>query len=142
MLTQYRVRGVVLAAALAMGRGAPAFADTMPPSPHQENGITYVTGGIGDEERTGLEASSRNYNLHIESAEKGGSFLAGIDLAIQAKNGKDVLRVRNTGPLFYAQLPPGDYTIHAAYKGAERVKDAQVGGKGAADIHFVWPGAD
>jgi hypothetical protein len=42
-------------------------------------------------------------------------------------------------PLFYAQLPPGDYVIHATYNGAQRVRDVSITGKRPSDIHLIWP---
>ncbi len=137
MLSRYGVRIALLAASVTMSC-APAFAQALP-RPHDQGGITYITGGIGDTERNALEASKRDYNLHITDSEKDGAFMAGIDLVIQARGGREILQVHNTGPLFYAQLPPGDYTIHAAYKGVQLVKEAKIGDKGGSEIQLVWP---
>jgi hypothetical protein len=140
MLDQRRIRRVQLAIAAVIACVAPVSADAMP-RPHEQDGITYITGGIGEERRE-LEAVARDYNFRITDSEKSGSFMAGIDLIIRARNGRDVLRLRDTGPLFYARLPPGDYIVLARFRTVEREQKVQVPIRGSANIQFVWPGQD
>jgi hypothetical protein len=142
MHSQFCLQSALVAAMVTVGCAVPALAESMLPQPVHEGDVTYITGGIGADETQALEASAGSYDLQISNAEKNGDFTAGTDLVIWAKNGREVLQARNTGPLLYAQLPPGDYVIDATYKGVERVRDAKVGGKGATGIHLIWQQED
>ena len=142
MHSQICLQSALVAAMVTVGCAVPALAESMLPQPVHEGDVTYITGGIGADETQALEASAGSYDLQISNAEKNGDFTAGTDLVIWAKNGREVLQARNTGPLLYAQLPPGDYVIDATYKGVERVRDAKVGGKGATGIHLIWQQED
>jgi hypothetical protein len=139
---QHKIRSALLASAVALGFSAPAFAAITPPQPVHQGDVTYITGGIGQGETEAIKASARNYDLQISNAEKDGAYTAGTDLVIQARDGRNVLQARNTGPLVYAQLPPGDYVIHATFNGVQRVADAKVPAKGATGVHLIWPQDD
>ncbi len=141
MLYQHKIRNALLAAAVTVGCSAPAFAAGSPQPVHQGK-VTYITGGIGQAETQAIKASARNYDLQISNAEKDGAYMAGADLVIRAKDGQEMLRAQNTGPLVYAQLPPGDYVIQATYDGVQRVADAKVADKGATGVHLIWPQDD
>ncbi|GEM_PF-4747004 len=72
--------------------------------------ITYITGGIGDDERKALETVKKDYNLQITNSGANGEFVGKSHLTIQNANGLEVLSV-DAGPMFYAQVPAGTYTI-------------------------------
>jgi hypothetical protein len=108
------------------------------PSAQHEGDVTYITGGIGDEERTALESVSRDYNLHITSAGTNGAYTGDTTLAIYDRLGNQVL-MREVGPLFYASLPPGKYTISAENgDGARQNHTIKVSENQAANIKFLW----
>jgi hypothetical protein len=142
MLYQHKIRNALVAGAALLGCSAPAFAAIMPPQPVHEGTVTYITGGIGQAETQAIKAAARNYDLQISNAEKDGAYTAGADFVIRSKDGHEVLQARNTGPLVYAQLPPGDYVIHANYNGVQRVADAKIDGRGATGVHLIWPQSD
>ena len=134
-----KIRDGLFAAAVTVGFAAPAFAGSMFPHPVHQGQSSYITGGIGEDEKQAMEASARDYDLLISNAEKDGEFTAGTDFSITDRHGREVLQARNTGPLFYARLPPGNYVVHAAYNGVQRVRDVSITGKGSSDIHLIWP---
>jgi hypothetical protein len=139
MHSNYAIRSGILAAVVAIGYAAPVFAAPTVPMPVHQGHITYITGGIGDDEQQAMEASAHDYNLLISNAEKDGSFTAGTNLVIRDAKGQEVLQTHNTGPLFYAQLPPGDYVVDATFNGVERVRDVSVKGSHPAELHLIWP---
>lgn len=101
------------------------------------NEITYITGGIGDEETQGMQAIKENYNLYIMSSNKDGSFTGDTDMTIADASG-NVIIASVAGPLFYADLPDGKYTITAANSGVTQKKTATIRGSKKANVHFVW----
>lgn len=138
MASQRNMQGAVLAAIMATALSIPAFADEMPQPVHQGD-VTYLSGGIGSGEQHALEAAARNYNLEITNADRKGEFTAGTNLVIKSRSGHDVLRATDTGPLFYAKLPPGEYTIQATSGDQQRVRHVKIAAKGSTDVHLIWP---
>ena len=109
------------------------------PIPVQQGAVTYITGGIGDDEIAAMKASIGAYNLLISDSEKDGSYTAGIDVTIRNGHGQIVLNAKNTGPLLYVKLAPGDYTMDAMYHGVENVRDVTIGPKRPTEVNFIWP---
>ncbi|MBI1276045.1 hypothetical protein GC177_08750 [bacterium] len=110
---------------------------TMALTPVNVNGATYVTGGVGEAERNQLEATKGDYNLHIMSAGKDGAFVADGQIAISDKKGNEVINTKS-GPLFYAQLPDGSYTVNASYEGQTKTQRITVGKGKPANLHLSW----
>lgn len=132
----------LLSATVAVGCGISAFAANALPIPIHQGPVTYLTGGIGADEEDAMKAATSDYNLLISNAEKDGEFTAGADLVIRDTKGHAVVQARNTGPLFYVQLPPGSYVVDATYNGIERVRNVKVGERNPADVHLIWPEVD
>lgn len=81
----------------------------------QEN-VVFVTGGVGDEERRAIEASKADYNVHIMNTSKTGAFEGDVRVVITKRDAKDdsgVMLNLVAGPLLYARLPQGQYTLTA-----------------------------
>ncbi len=70
-------------------------------------GITYITGGIGDEELAQIKASEHQYNVHMLMTATGGAFISDVTLSITDATGKEVLAVDKAGPLFLCQACAG-----------------------------------
>jgi|SRR5579859_3907156 len=139
MISHYGIRGGLFTAAIALGLALPAFAYV--PRPVQEGSASYISGGIGQDEQDAIRAEAANYNLQVTNSEPGGAYVAGLTFVVTDRDGREVLHARNAGPLFYAQLPPGSYIVQATYLGGQQVKNVTIG-RGAADLHLIWPGTD
>ena len=77
-------------------------------------GVAYVTGGIGIEEREALKAIEGEFNLKLRFATKTGSYVGAIQVLIQDEQGNTVLEAVSDGPWFYADLKPGGYIVMAS----------------------------
>ena len=128
-----------LAVIVSLIAAAPALAQGQFPTPMQQGGVIYISGGVGDDEIATMKAVVNAYNLLISNSEKDGSFTAGIDVTIRDGHGGVVLDAKDTGPLLYVKLPPGDYTLDALYHGVENVREATVGPKRPTEVNFLWP---
>lgn len=107
------------------------------PQPQREGEITYITGGIGEEERSAVEAFKPEYNLHIMSASRDGHFEGDTHITLLDASGKELLNVPG-GPLFYAKLAPGRYIVKGA--SGEKTKEQAItirAGK-PVRVHFSW----
>ncbi|MGB5733133.1 MAG: carboxypeptidase regulatory-like domain-containing protein, partial [Thiohalocapsa sp.] len=84
-----------------------------------DGGIRYVSGGVGESERSDLQALSSQFNLNLMFATQGsGEYLSAVQVTILDANNAPVLSVKSKGPWFYAQLPPGDYRVEATPTGS------------------------
>ncbi|GAB7540608.1 hypothetical protein [Cupriavidus sp. 8B] len=96
--------------------GAQPYADT-PLQVQEMNGITYVSGGIGDDEVKAIRSMAGRFNVRLGFYNaKGGEALSDVTVSVVDSNGKQRLRVVSSGPLLYMQLPAGAYTLRAEYQ--------------------------
>lgn len=128
------LRSLLLAGVAALGLSAAAHAQVIQPMQH--NGITYMTGGIGLEERHAMEAAKGSYNLRVLLSGLTGHFVGEALISIRDDKGTEVLSTI-AGPIFYAQLPSGSYTISATHNGDTKTQRITAG-SGARQIGFAW----
>lgn len=110
-----------------------------------DGGIRYVSGGIGESERTELNALSNQFNLHLMFATQGsGEYLSAVRVDIQDSHHGSVLTAQSKGPWFFAQLPPGNYTVevtpvagHTGVNQSQR-KDFHIADSGQSRFDFYW----
>ena len=103
-----------------------------------DNGIPYVSGGFGVEERESLRAMAKGDNLELSFALQNGSYLGGANVLIKDDQGKKILETVSDGPLFFTRLRPGKYTIDATAMGKTLEQVAQVPSKGQMHVSFAW----
>ena len=104
----------------------------------QQNGINYLSGGIGLDESKAIQQST-GYNLHMTFAVGAqDQYTADVDVVIQKSPGQTVLTLSQTGPLVYVQLPPGKYTVVATRTGETRRDVTDVGSGTARNLVFHW----
>ncbi|GEM_PF-4582917 len=100
----------------------------------------YITGGVGTAERDSLMAQANNYNVKVETAYKSGHYISDAYITILDKNGTQMLAAMADGPLFYARLAPGKYTVKANYhdKVYERSVDVVAVPTTPKRVVFTW----
>jgi hypothetical protein len=104
----------------------------------QQNGINYLSGGIGLDESKAIQQST-GYNLHMTFAVGAqDQYTADVDVMIEKSPGQTVLTLTQTGPLVYVQLPPGKYTVVATRNGETRRDVTDVGSGTAHNLVFHW----
>jgi hypothetical protein len=98
------------------------------PTPKQQNGITYVNGGVGEEEQAAMKAQRADYNLLLTFATKqSGAYRSDVQLDIMDAKGASLVTAANAGPMFFARLPAGTYRISAAAEGKTFKRTVKVG---------------
>jgi len=92
--------------ALAIDRGVAA------------SGVAYATGGIGHSELQELHAERARYSFWLTTAAlRSGAYLADVEVRITPLRGEaPLLELRMAGPWLFAALPPGRYSVEAAYR--------------------------
>ncbi len=124
-------------AELEMDRGS----GWSPPSGIQireDRGIRYVSGGIGVTERDELNALSHQFNLRLLFAMQAGNYVADVQVNITGARGETVLSAKSDGPWFFAQLPPGAYTVNVDALGRTQGQAVRIGGGRQSRLNFFW----
>lgn len=108
-----------------------------------DQGVRYISGGVGEGERTELNSLSDQFNLRLLFAMQGsGEYLSAVRVNILDKQGTSVLNVESKGPWLLAQLEPGDYIVEASATDqgqplAHR-QTAHIEGSGQSKLDFYW----
>lgn len=110
---------------------------------YNDQGIRYVSGGVGEGERAELNALSNQFNLRVLFAMQGsGEYLSAVQMNILDARGETILTAESKGPWFFAQLTPGDYTVEASISGEARRQPqrqtVQIKGSGQSRLEFRW----
>jgi len=126
--------------AIGMLQAVPVLAadlSALPPAQTQ-NGITYITGGVGQPESTAMKAAAGRYDVMLTFAERSGAFLADVPVNIMDRRGNTVLNIVS-GPILLADLPSGKYTVRAEVNGVPMVKTIDVASRRHRDVAYTWP---
>lgn len=111
----------------------PALAD------HLGHLVAHISGGVGLEERETFLARRGEFNLRLVFALANGEYVAGVETLIaEEHDGHVVLRLVSDGPLVYASLNPGRYTLAATFRGETQRRDLVVPAGGAIDLTLFW----
>ena len=118
---------VILAVSICAG-GVARSDESTPPEPQSQNGITYLNGGIGQQQVTAMRTEAKKgYNLQLVFAtEKSGQYQADVNVTISDAKGEKLVDVASVGPGFYAKLPVGHYKVSAESKGMQQSKSIEV----------------
>lgn len=131
------------ASAFALSLAVPAWAgsamDYTLPQIKAENGVTYMSGGVGKPEAAAMREEARHYPLSmVFSAAKDNEFLADVQVTIKDKTGKEMLNAVSDGPIMLVKLPAGKYTVAAEAHGKTLHRTVEVPSRGDRQVSFHW----
>lgn len=106
--------------------------------PHSQGNVTFITGGVGIDEREALDATHANYNLSLLFSESSGDYLSDVKVRITDSSNNVVLETVADGPKLFAKLPSGLYTVTAEAKGKAQQKTVTVTNNHQPAVSFVW----
>lgn len=99
------------------------------PQIFQEGSVTYITGGVGEDEAKAIKAEAKNWPLNIEFSQYLGShdaWVSQVYLTILDAKGTAIFEANLDGPMFLAKLPSGYYEIVATYEGITKKQKIQI----------------
>lgn len=102
------------------------------------NGISYITGGIGFDERKALAGMGKDYSLKLIFARTGGAYVAMVNVEIKNSKESTIFTAVSRGPWLFADLPSGIYTVIATSRGKAIQKQVQIETKGQTETRFYW----
>lgn len=106
------------------------------------DGVTFASGGIGDDEEGGMQRMAKDFNLRMQFAVQGtGAYLSDVQVTVTDRKGATVLETVSKGPCLFANVPAGSYKITALYKGEAQKRAVNVSGKRGTGVTLMWPAA-
>ena len=103
----------------------------------QQGTISYVSGGIGECNTEEVRGEREHYALHIVNADVAGEFEGTTKIKILDTNGYELLSDL-AGPLFYANLPAGKYTVIEKADDRTQVKSMTIKANKPTNLRFNW----
>ncbi len=83
-----------------------------------KSGLSYMTGGIGEEDATIMRANAKKFTLNLVFSEgTSGQSVTDINVNIYNEQSETVFRIVGSKPILYVNLPAGTYTILANNNG-------------------------
>jgi predicted RNA-binding protein YlxR (DUF448 family) len=112
----------------------------IPPTQHA-NGISYITGGVGEDESSAIVAESKQWPLFLELSqlENGrGVWIFGAKIKILNAKQQAIFEAQADGPYMLINLDAGDYSIEASYQGVIQKRAISVKANTPQKISLFW----
>ena len=112
----------------------------IPPTQHA-NGISYITGGVGEDESSAIVAESKQWPLFLELSqlENGrGVWIFGAKIKIVNAKQQAIFEAQADGPYMLINLDAGDYLIEASYQGVTQKRAISVKANTPQKISLFW----
>lgn len=111
------------------------------PTVKTHGAVTYLSGGVGQDEAAAVEKAAPFYPLELEflaKAKPKDEYTADVQVTISDKAGNVVLDTKADGPFLLAKLPPGLYKVSATAEGKTKIRRVHIGATGHHHMIFEW----
>lgn len=135
---------IILTGLVAIGPVLSADASPLP-SERVQGQVSFITGGIGEDEATAFKNAAATYPLEllfVQKARPTDEYLADVVVTIRDRSGKLLLDTTAEGPFLLARLPAGKYKIEAAYRGERKYQTVEIRSGMHRRAVFVWAPRD
>lgn len=130
LIAAFVLIGVML---LSMGNAQSADAGVQ-----TTGGVSYVSGGVGDDSIAKLESLAKDFNLKLVFALQSGNYVSDVKVVIADAKGKTLLDATSAGPWFLVKLPAGNYQIVATFEGKAVKRSVTVSKAKLQTVDFRW----
>jgi hypothetical protein len=103
-----------------------------------QSGVSFVSGGIGENSVAALKAREKEFNLKLIFTLTEGNYLADVGVRITDAAGRLVVEHVTDGPIFMARLPAGAYNVQATYNGKAQARKISLGDR-LQTAYMRWP---
>jgi hypothetical protein len=129
---------MLVAALLVIGATSAVDAAVIEPQT-SPNGVRWVSGGIGMEERSAIAALEDEFTLKIiTAAKRHTAYAADVSFAIRDASGATVLEGQAEGPWTLVKLSPGTYAVEVSSRGETQTQQVRIGDGPRAQIAFYF----
>ena len=112
------------------------------PETQYSQGISYITGGVGEGETVAILAEAKQWPLLLEMSqiENGrGVWIFGATIKIMGIAKKQIVfDAQADGPYMLVNLAPGDYAIEAIYEGVMQKRAVSIKADSSQKIALFW----
>ena len=136
-LFKFGIANTLFLLAIFLGGSASA---QVPPTMYS-NGISYITGGVGEDESTAIVAEAKLWPLLLELSqlENGrGVWIFGANIKVVNANKQTIFDAQADGPYMLINLSAGDYVVVATYQGVEQKRSISVKANTPQKISIFW----
>ena len=112
------------------------------PAVKTQGTVSYLSGGIGDDEEAQMRDAAKDYGVLLEFAEveRGtahGRWTGNVSVTVKA-GANTVLSTTADGPLMLVKLKPGSYVVDAERQSVKQTKRIEVKANGVTRERFFW----
>jgi len=111
------------------------------PETQHSQGISYITGGVGEGETVAILAEAKQWPLLLEMSqiENGrGVWIFGATIKISDSKKQIIFDAQADGPYMLVNLVSGDYLIEATYQGVVQKRALSVKSDSSQKISLFW----
>lgn len=111
------------------------------PETQYSQGISYITGGVGEGETVAILAEAKQWPLLLEMSqiENGrGVWIFGANIKILNANKKIIFDAQAQGPYMLINLEPGNYLIEANYQAVEQKRAVSIKANTSQKASLFW----
>ena len=111
------------------------------PDTQYSHGISYISGGVGEEESQAILAEAKQWPLLLELSqlENGrGVWIFGAKIKILNTNNQLAFDAQADGPYILINLPVGQYQIEATYQGVMQRKAINIQASAPQKLAIFW----
>ena len=111
------------------------------PDTQYSQGISYISGGVGEEESQAILAEAKQWPLLLELSqlENGrGVWIFGAKIKILNSQNQVIFDAQADGPYILINLTTGQYQIEASYQGVVQKRSVNVQASGSQKLAIFW----
>lgn len=111
------------------------------PDTQYSQGISYITGGVGEGETVAILAEVKQWPLLLEISQLQngrGVWIFGASIKVINNAKKVIFDAQADGPYMLLNLSPGDYVIEATYEGVIQKRALSVKADSPQKISLFW----
>ena len=121
---------IAVTSLLVLCTGAIAKEELPPIKVHHEAGVDYVYGGMEPLERKAIGKLAERFQVQLAFSREGtNEKLTGVKVTLIDYKGDKAVEKVIDGPIFFANPPPGRWTLQAEYEGEKFSKTVDVNGR-------------
>ena len=111
------------------------------PDTQYSQGISYITGGVGEDEARAITSEAKQWPLLLEMSqlENGrGVWIFGATINILNDKSQSIFNAQADGPYMLVNLEVGTYTIQASFNGVQQTKLVSIKAGSSQKINLFW----
>lgn len=111
------------------------------PETKHSQGISYITGGVGEGETVAILSEAKQWPLLLEMSQienSRGVWIFGATIKIMDSKKLTIFDAQADGPYMLINLMPGDYVIEAVYQGVTQKRALSIKSDSSQKISLFW----